>query len=56
MTSNGYKIEAGADLWGANLRGAELPAFQIVPEVGEFVAYKAFVGGVIGEEAEQWAT
>ena len=31
----------GANLEGANLEGANLPHFQICPEEGEFIAFKA---------------
>ena len=31
----------GADLSGANLSGANLPHFQICPQEGSFIAYKA---------------
>ena len=36
-----------ADLSGADLRGANLPHFQIVPEIGGFFAYKKLSGNVI---------
>ena len=39
----------GADLTGANLRGATLPPFQIVPEVGQFRAFKKVQGNVVLE-------
>ena len=39
----------GADLGGASLRGATLPPFQIVPEVGQFRAFKKVQGNVVLE-------
>jgi hypothetical protein len=47
-----YLAEAylrGANLTGANLTGATLPPFQIVPEVGQFRAFKKVQGNVVLE-------
>jgi hypothetical protein len=38
---------SGADLRSANLSGADLPNFSIVPEEGDFIAYKKVVGAVL---------
>ncbi len=38
---------SGASLVGASLSGATLPAFQICPEVGSFIAWKKTSTGVI---------
>ena len=35
----------GANLEGANLRGAKLPHYQIIPQEGEFVAFKKVTSG-----------
>jgi hypothetical protein len=35
------------NLAGADLAGATLPAYQITPEEGEFIAYKKVLGGVV---------
>ena len=40
---------SGANLSGANLTGATLPPFQIVPEVGQFRAFKKVQGNVVLE-------
>lgn len=40
-------IKEGANLRGANLYGACLPHFQIVPDFGPFCAYKKLSRGVI---------
>ena len=40
---------SGANLTGANLTGATLPPFQIVPEVGQFRAFKKVQGNVVLE-------
>ena len=40
-------ILRGAFLSGANLCGAKLPAFQICPEEGDFIAWKKVEGGVV---------
>ncbi len=40
----------GADLYGADLRGAQnliLPPYQIVPEEGSFIGWKAVRGGIV---------
>ena len=37
----------GANLYGAYLEGATIPHFQIVPEVGAFLAFKKLSKGVI---------
>lgn len=39
----------GANLGGAYLTGATLPPFQIVPEVGQFRAFKKVQGNVVLE-------
>jgi hypothetical protein len=39
----------GANLTGANSTGATLPPFQIVPEVGQFRAFKKVQGNVVLE-------
>jgi hypothetical protein len=47
-----YLTEAnltGAYLTGADLTGATLPPFQIVPEVGQFRAFKKVQGNVVLE-------
>ena len=38
-----------ADLQGVNLKDCELPAFQICPQKGKFIAYKKVRGGTILE-------
>jgi hypothetical protein len=47
-------ILTGADLrdailTGANLTGARLPIFSVVPEIGEFTAFKKLDGGGIAQ-------
>ena len=38
----------GADLLGADLQEADLPHYQIIPEEGDFIAFKKFDRGIVG--------